>query len=61
MSRLQNDKLELLKPGSLQHLGENILPFLLEVGRSSYLSKDNKLETEKGTVAGQMVFFDVLV
>ncbi|CAA7390467.1 unnamed protein product [Spirodela intermedia] len=56
----KNDKLELLKPGSLQHLGENMLPFLLEVGRSSYLSKDNKLDTEKGTGPGQTVFFDVL-
>ncbi|OAY81982.1 hypothetical protein ACMD2_24079 [Ananas comosus] len=36
----QNDKLKLLKPGSLQHLGENILAFLLRTAMSSKLQKD---------------------
>ncbi|MGV7354909.1 M28 family peptidase, partial [Mycobacterium kansasii] len=34
----KNDKMELLKPGSLQHLGENMLAFLLEAASSSDLA-----------------------
>uniref|UniRef100_A0A1D1YA17 Vacuolar membrane protease n=2 Tax=Anthurium amnicola TaxID=1678845 RepID=A0A1D1YA17_9ARAE len=56
----KNDKLKLLKPGSLQHLGENMLAFLLQAGRSSYLSKGDALEKEDAIVPEQTVFFDVL-
>ncbi|MQM16602.1 hypothetical protein Taro_049558 [Colocasia esculenta] len=55
----KNDKLGLLKPGSLQHSGENMLAFLLQVGRSSHLSK-GKLPEKEGTVPEQTIFFDVL-
>ncbi|XP_078427895.1 Zn-dependent exopeptidases superfamily protein [Wolffia australiana] len=53
----KNDKLELLKPGSLQHLGENMLSFLVELGRSSHLQDDKG--GERGA-SGQSIFFDVL-
>jgi len=56
---MQNDKLELLKPGSLQHLGENMLAFLLEASMSSHLEKE--LQAEAGGTETQAVFFDVLV
>ncbi|XP_024525642.1 endoplasmic reticulum metallopeptidase 1 isoform X1 [Selaginella moellendorffii] len=52
----QNDALKLVRAGSLQHLGDNILPFLVEVASSPELahlgtSQSSKLE---------MVYFDVL-
>ncbi|KAJ8616022.1 hypothetical protein MRB53_035394 [Persea americana] len=55
----KNDKLSLLRPGSLQHLGENMLAFLLQTATSSYVPKGKAMETEdKGQ--NQAVFFDVL-
>lgn len=57
---MQNDKLSLLRPGSLQHLGENMLAFLLQTATSSYAPKGKATETEdKGQ--NQAVFFDILV
>lgn len=57
---MQNDKLKLLKPGSLQHLGDNMLAFLLEATMSSHLEKEFQAEAE-ATVETQSIFFDVLV
>ena len=57
---MQNDKLKLLKPGSLQHLGENMLPFLLQVVSSTDLPKE--LSDERGgTSEDHTIYFDVLV
>ncbi|WZZ26480.1 hypothetical protein YC2023_009881 [Brassica napus] len=53
----KNDKIELIKPGSLQHLGENMLAFLLRVGSSSDLPKDKTLETSSSDAA---IYFDIL-
>ncbi|CAH9055150.1 unnamed protein product [Cuscuta epithymum] len=55
----KNDKVELLKPGSLQHLGENMLPFLLRAAKSSDLPQSNatlSIEISEDTV----VYFDIL-
>ena len=54
----QNDKIELIKPGSLQHLGENMLAFLIRVGSSSDLPKDKTLQTSSSDAA---IYFDILV
>ncbi|EOY20504.1 Zn-dependent exopeptidases superfamily protein, partial [Theobroma cacao] len=40
----KNDKLELLKSGSLQHLGENMLSFLLQIASSSHLLKAKTMD-----------------
>jgi hypothetical protein len=58
---MQNDKLELLKPGSLQHLGENMLSFLIHVAASSHLPKSNTIEEEENTGLNAATFFDILV
>nr|CAD1843720.1 unnamed protein product [Ananas comosus var. bracteatus] len=55
----KNDKLKFLKPGSLQHLGENMLAFLLHTAMSSKLQKDMELE-KGGTDHNQAIYFDVL-
>ncbi|XP_072988907.1 uncharacterized protein [Typha latifolia] len=56
----KNDKLKLLKPGSLQHLGENMLAFLLNTALSSKLHKDVEQGKEEVIDQNQAVFFDVL-
>ncbi|KAF8402754.1 hypothetical protein HHK36_010844 [Tetracentron sinense] len=56
----KNDKLKLLKPGSLQHLGENMLAFLLQTAASPHLPKGKGTETDKNTVQDQAIFFDIL-
>ncbi|MCL7037503.1 hypothetical protein MKW94_024799 [Papaver nudicaule] len=56
----KNDKIELLKPGSLQHLGENMLAFLLETAGSSNIPKEKTVETGKDTREDQAIFFDIL-
>ncbi|KAH0942309.1 hypothetical protein HID58_001946 [Brassica napus] len=53
----KNDKIELIKPGSLQHLGENMLAFLIRVGSSSDLPKDKTLQTSSSDAA---IYFDIL-
>lgn len=55
---MQNDKLKLLKAGSLQHLGENMLAFLLQAATSSHLKAKAMETAEKGDSA---VYFDILV
>ncbi|KAH7677402.1 Peptidase M20 protein [Dioscorea alata] len=55
----KNDKLKLLKPGSLQHLGENMLPFLLQSAMSPNLAKE--VSHEPGaTSEDRTIYFDVL-
>lgn len=58
---MQNDKLELLKPGSLQHLGENMLAFLLQIAGSSHLPKGNATEAEGSAGQNNAIYFDILV
>jgi hypothetical protein len=58
---MQNDKLELLKLGSLQHLGENMLAFLLRVAASSHLPKAKAMEEEDKTGLSAAIYFDILV
>lgn len=54
---LQNDKIELIKPGSLQHLGENMLAFLIRVASSSDLPKQGEEKSNPDSA----VYFDILV
>lgn len=56
----ENDKLELLLPGSLQHLGDNMLALLLEVLTSPHLQNQKTNKIEKGSEQFQVVYFDVL-
>ncbi|XP_074294566.1 uncharacterized protein LOC141622432 isoform X2 [Silene latifolia] len=56
----KNDKVELLKPGSLQHLGENMLAFLLEAASSPSLAKDNGHEAAAHTDQDSAIYFDIL-
>jgi len=57
----QNDKLELLKTGSLQHLGENMLAFLLHIGASSHIPEGNSTEAEEDIRKNSAIYFDILV
>ncbi|KAE8684892.1 Detected protein of confused Function [Hibiscus syriacus] len=57
----KNDKLELLKPGSLQHLGENMLAFLLQIAKSSHLSKANAMVDDIQSSHDTAVYYDILV
>ncbi|XP_010253689.1 PREDICTED: endoplasmic reticulum metallopeptidase 1 isoform X2 [Nelumbo nucifera] len=54
----KNDKLKLLKPGSLQHLGENMLAFLLQIARSSDLVNGTAMQTREDN--DHAIFFDIL-
>ncbi|CAN8275017.1 unnamed protein product [Cochlearia groenlandica] len=56
----KNDKIELIKPGSLQHLGENMLAFLIRVASSSDLPKDKTLEGEEKSKPDSAIYFDIL-
>lgn len=58
---MQNDKLELLKKGSLQHLGENMLAFLLHIGAASNFPEVNATEAEEDTINNNAIYFDILV
>lgn len=58
---MQNDKLELLESGSLQHLGENMLSFLIHVAASSHIPKGNAIEEQENTGQNAATFFDILV
>ncbi|KAL7584367.1 hypothetical protein Lser_V15G46298 [Lactuca serriola] len=54
---IKNDKLKILKPGSLVHLGENVLAFLLHSASSSQLTKmasNNKNQHDPA------IYFDIL-
>ncbi|XP_062092936.1 uncharacterized protein LOC133798581 [Humulus lupulus] len=56
----KNDKVELLKSGSLQHLGENMLAFLLQIARSSDFPKSSAMEAEENAGQNSAIFFDIL-
>ncbi|CAN1797941.1 Endoplasmic reticulum metallopeptidase 1 [Linum perenne] len=56
----KNDKLELLKRGSLQHLGENMLAFLVQVASSSDIPKAKTTTEDDNTSTETAVFFDIL-
>ncbi|KAL9422163.1 hypothetical protein AB3S75_034434 [Citrus x aurantiifolia] len=56
----KNDRLDLLKPGSLQHLGENMIDFLLQTASSTSIPKGNAVEEEGKTVHETGVYFDIL-
>ncbi|XP_058749744.1 uncharacterized protein LOC131622723 [Vicia villosa] len=56
----KNDKLELLKKGSLQHLGENMLAFLLHVGASSHFPEHSSTESKEDMSNNKAIYFDIL-
>uniref|UniRef100_A0A1J3GK22 Vacuolar membrane protease n=1 Tax=Noccaea caerulescens TaxID=107243 RepID=A0A1J3GK22_NOCCA len=56
----KNDKIELIKPGSLQHLGENMLAFLIRVASSSDLPKEKTQQGEEKSKLDSAVYFDIL-
>ncbi|CAA7057570.1 unnamed protein product [Microthlaspi erraticum] len=56
----KNDKVELIKPGSLQHLGENMLAFLIRVASSSDLPKEKTQQGEEESKPDSAVYFDIL-
>lgn len=58
---IQNDKLTLLKPGSLQHLGENMLAFLLRAAASTNLPGGKATESEEKSYQDAAIYFDILV
>uniref|UniRef100_A0A7N0T636 Vacuolar membrane protease n=2 Tax=Kalanchoe fedtschenkoi TaxID=63787 RepID=A0A7N0T636_KALFE len=53
----KNDKIKFLKPGSLQHLGENMLSFLLQIAPSSQL---RILEADEKAGIDPAIYFDLL-
>ncbi|VFQ64785.1 unnamed protein product [Cuscuta campestris] len=55
----KNDRLGLLKPGSLQHLGENMLPFLLEAAKSDLPQGKENLYSENSE-EDTVIYFDIL-
>ncbi|KAL1295251.1 hypothetical protein HN51_056140 [Arachis hypogaea] len=56
----KNDKLELLKKGSLQHLGDNMLAFLLHIGASADFPVGNATESEDDISNNNAIYFDIL-
>nr|XP_043609815.1 endoplasmic reticulum metallopeptidase 1 isoform X2 [Erigeron canadensis] len=56
----KNDKLKLLKPGSLQHLGENMLAFLLHTAASSQLSNGKAMAVNEKSDGDAAIYFDIL-
>lgn len=56
----KNDKVELLNPGSLQHLGENMLAFLLRVASLPALPNNNNSGMEGNIDSESAIYFDIL-
>uniref|UniRef100_A0A0D9W782 Vacuolar membrane protease n=1 Tax=Leersia perrieri TaxID=77586 RepID=A0A0D9W782_9ORYZ len=56
----KNDKMKHLKPGSLQHIGENMLAFLLHAAASPKFMKDAIQAKQEGADQNKAVFFDIL-
>ncbi|CAN6249394.1 unnamed protein product [Urochloa humidicola] len=56
----KNDKMKLLKPGSLQHNGDNMLAFLLHSAASQNFLKDAQEQKKENTEKNKAVFFDIL-
>ncbi|WVZ90740.1 hypothetical protein U9M48_037013 [Paspalum notatum var. saurae] len=57
----KNDKMRLLKPGSLQHIGDNMLAFLLHSAASAKFLKDAQQRKQGNTEQDKAVFFDILL
>jgi hypothetical protein len=53
--------MELLKPGSLQHNGENMLAFLVHAASSPKFMKDAHQAKQESSEEKKAIFFDVLV
>lgn len=51
----------LLKPGSLQHIGDNMLAFLLHSAASPKFLKDAQQRKQGKTEQDRAVYFDILV
>lgn len=58
---MQNDKLKLLKPGSLQHLGENMLAFLRQAAASPHIPNAKAMEADDKSDYDTAIYFDILV
>ncbi|KAG5094535.1 hypothetical protein JHK84_050123 [Glycine max] len=56
----QNDKLELLKTRSLQHLGGNMFAFLFHIGASSHIPEGNSTQSEEDISKNNAIYFDIL-
>ncbi|TVU15179.1 hypothetical protein EJB05_38715 [Eragrostis curvula] len=56
----KNDKMKLLQPGSLQHIGDNMLAFLLHAAASPKFLKDAQQQKQENTEHNKAVFFDIL-
>ncbi|CAD6215357.1 unnamed protein product [Miscanthus lutarioriparius] len=56
----KNDKMTLLKPGSLQHIGDNMLAFLLHSAASPKFLKDAQQRKQGNTEQDKAVYFDIL-
>ncbi|XP_057784622.1 uncharacterized protein LOC131001975 isoform X2 [Salvia miltiorrhiza] len=56
----KNDKLKLLRPGSLQHLGENMLAFLLHAAASPSLPESKAVESDVESNEEKAIYFDIL-
>ncbi|XP_062226190.1 uncharacterized protein LOC133924597 [Phragmites australis] len=56
----KNDKMKLLKPGSLQHIGDNMIAFLLHTAASPKFLKDAQQQKQENTEQNKAVFFDIL-
>ncbi|KAF5947898.1 hypothetical protein HYC85_013855 [Camellia sinensis] len=56
----KNDKLQLLKPGSLQHLGDNMLAFLVHAAASSHIPNGKEMDAFQKTGQDTAIFFDIL-
>ncbi|KAK6929195.1 Peptidase M28 [Dillenia turbinata] len=56
----KNDKLQLLRPGSLQHLGENVLAFLRQSASSSLLSGGGASDLHDKTAQDSAIYFDIM-
>ncbi|KAK2997025.1 hypothetical protein RJ639_024803 [Escallonia herrerae] len=56
----KNDKLKLLKMGSLQHLGDNMLAFLLHAAASSHFSEGKTKEADEKSGDDAAIYFDIL-
>ncbi|XP_037480021.1 endoplasmic reticulum metallopeptidase 1-like [Triticum dicoccoides] len=56
----KNDKMEHLKPGSLQHNGENMLAFLLHAASSQKFMEDAHEAKQESVEQKKAIFFDIL-
>lgn len=56
----KNDKLKLLKPGSLQHLGDNMLTFLLHAAALSHIPNGKEMEADQKNGRDSAIYFDIL-